>query len=75
MRISGADVALALEEHEPLRPVTIGILLAENSAQQIPHRLETAEREQQFDWSLADIASAPAAAGILFQTARRKVVD
>ena len=68
--ISRPDVALAVEEHEPLRPVTIGILLPEDPAQEITDGFEAAERQQQLHRPLADIAGAPAAAGVLFQAAR-----
>ena len=30
--IAGADAALAIEKHEPLRPVAIGVLLSEHTA-------------------------------------------
>ena len=36
---SGTDVALALEEHEPLRPVAVRVLVAEDAQQQVAHRL------------------------------------
>ena len=74
VRIAGPDVALAVEEHEPLRPVAIGILLPHHPQQQIADRLEATEREQQLHRSLADVARAPAAAGVLLEAARRQVM-
>ena len=68
--ISGAAAAFPFKEHEPLRPVAIGILLAENAAEQISNRFKPAECEQELQWSLADIAGSPAATGILFEPAR-----
>ena len=75
MRIPRADVALALKEHEPLRPITVGVLLSEDPAQEIPDRLKAAQREQQFHRPLTDIAGPPAATGVLFQTPRGQVVN
>ena len=75
MRIAGADGALALEEHEPLRPVAVGSLRLHHPQQQITHRRGVAEREQQLDRALADVARAPAAARVLLEPARRQVVD
>ncbi len=75
VRVAGADAALALEEHEPLRPVAVGILRREDAQQQIAERREAAEREQQLDRPLADVARAPAAARVLLEPARREVVD
>jgi hypothetical protein len=74
VRIVGADVAVALEEHEPLGPVAAGTLRAEDAAQQVAHRRQATLREQQLDGALADVARAPAAAGVLLQAARREVV-
>ena len=75
VRVAGSDAALALEEHEPLRPVAVGILVAEDAQQELAHGLEAAEREQQLDRPLAHVARAPAAARILLEPARREVVD
>ena len=74
MRVAGADVALAVEEHEPLGPVAIRILLAEYPAQQVADGREASGRQQQFHRSLADIAGAPTAAGILLKPARGEIV-
>ena len=47
---------------------------AHHAQQQVAHRLDAAEREQQLDRALADVARAPAAAGVLLEAARREVV-
>lgn len=75
MRIAGANLALSVEEHEPLRPVAIGVLGREHLRQQRAHRRHLVERQQHFERALADIARAPAAAGELLQPARRQEVD
>ena len=75
VRIVRADAPLALEEHEPLRPVAVRVLVAVDAQQQVAHRLAATQREQQLDGPLADVARAPAAARVLFETARREVVD
>ena len=67
-------VAIALEEHEPLRPVAVGVLRAHHAQQQVADRLDAPERQQQLDRTLADVARAPAAARVLLQAARRQVV-
>ena len=75
MRIPSADAAVALEEHEPLRPVAVGVLRGEHAQQQVPHRPGFVQRQQHLGGPLADIARAPAAARKLLQPARRQVVD
>ena len=62
VRVGRPDAALALEEHEPLRPVAVGVLVGEDAQQQVAQRLPAAERQQQLDRTLADVARAPAAA-------------
>ncbi len=71
MRVAGTDAAVPLEEHEPLRPVAVGVLRAHHSQQQIADRLDPAERQQQLDRTLAHVTSAPAATRVLLQAARR----
>ncbi len=74
VRVAGTNVPLALEEHEPLRPITVGILLPHDPQQHVAYRLHATQGEQQFDRSLADIARAPAASGVLLEASRRQVV-
>ncbi len=74
MRITGADVGITRVEHEPLRPVAIGVLGAEHPAQQVAQRVVPAQGQQQLGRALADIAGAPATAGELFQPTRHQVV-
>ena len=74
MRVAGSDATLALEKHEPLRPIAVRVLLLHDSQQQVAYGRGTILREQQFHRSLADVARAPTAAGVLFQAPRRKVV-
>ena len=63
-------------EHEPLRPVAaLLVLLSEEDAQDLFDRLIVFERQQEFDRALADVARAPGAAGILFETMRRSEMD
>ena len=63
-------------EHEPLRPVAaLFVLLSEENAQNLFDRLIMLERQQEFDRALADVARAPRAAGILFETMRRGEMD
>ena len=69
------DGALALEKHEPLRPVAVGVLVAEDPHENVADRLRATEGEQQFHRPLGHVAGAPATAGILFQTTRGEVVD
>ena len=52
-----------------------GILLAERRAQQIAHRSKRPSASSSLDRSLADVAGAPAAAGVLLEAARGEVVD
>ena len=75
MGIAGPNGALALEKHEPLRPVAVGVLVAKDPHQDVADRLRAAEGEQQFHRALGHVAGTPAAAGILFQTTRGEVVD
>ncbi len=70
VRIARADVALALKEGEPLRPIAVGILLPHHPQQDIAYRLNGAERQQHLNWALAHIARAPAATGVLLQAPR-----
>ena len=74
VRVAGTDVPLAFEEHEPLRPIAVGILLPHHPEEHVAYRLHAAQREQQLDRPLADVASAPAAAGVLLETSRREVM-
>ena len=74
MRVAGADAGLALEEHEPLRPVAVRVLRGEGAQQQVAHRCRAAQRQQHLQRALADVAGAPAAAGVLLQAPRRQVV-
>ena len=74
VRVFWTDAALALEEHEPLRPIAVLVLIAEYAQQQLAHRCRAPEREQPLDWTLADVARAPAAARILLEAARREMV-
>jgi hypothetical protein len=46
MRIAWPDVTLALEKHEPLRPIAVGILLAHHPEQQVAYRRQATEREK-----------------------------
>ena len=75
VRITGADMALAVEEHEPLRPVAIGVLGREHLGQQLAHGRYFVQCQQHFERALADIARAPAAAGELLQPTWRQEVD
>ena len=75
VRVAGADRGVALEEHEPLRPVAVGALRLHHAQQQVAHRRGVAVREQQLGRALADVARAPAAARELLEPARREVVD
>ena len=76
VRVAGADAALALEEHEPLRPVAVAAFCAfESRAATGRASAPCAEREQQLDRTLADVARAPAAARELLEAARREIVD
>ena len=52
-----------------------GFCALHHAQQQVAHRLGAAERQQQLDRALADVARAPAAAGELLEAARREVVD
>ena len=72
VRVAGADRALALEEHEPLRPIAVRILRTHHAQQQIAHRRGVAEREQHLERALTDIARAPPAARVLLETPRRR---
>ena len=74
VRISRTDAALAFEEHEPLRPIAVLVLVAEYAQQQLAHRFRAPEREQQLDRTLAHVARAPAAARVLLEPARREMV-
>ena len=74
VRVSRADAALAIEEHEPLRPIAVLVLVAEHAQQQLAHRCRAPEREQQLDRTLAHVARAPAAARVLLEAARREMV-
>ena len=63
-------------EHEPLRPVAAAfVLLREEDAQNLFDWPIMLERQKEFDRALADVARAPGAAGILFETVRRGEVD
>ena len=75
VRVCRADAALAFEEHEPLRPIAVRVLVAEHAQQQLAHRCRAPEREQQLDRTLAHVARAPAAARVLLEAARREMVD
>ena len=75
VRVGRPDGAFAIEEHEPLRPVAVGVLVGEDAQQQVAQRLPAAERQQQLDRTLAHVARAPAAAGVLLEPTRREVVD
>jgi hypothetical protein len=75
VRVTGPDRAFALEEHEPLRPVAVRVLVAEHAQQQVAHGLGAPECEQQLDGPLTDVARAPAAARVLIEPARSEVVD
>ena len=70
MRITRAHLGIARVEHEPLRPVAIGVLGAKHPAQQAAHQIKPAQGLQQLYRALADIAGAPAAARELLQPTR-----
>ena len=74
VRIPGTDAAFAFEEHEPLRPIAVGILRGHHTQQQVANRRHAAECKQHLDRPLTHIARAPAAAGELFQAPRRQVM-
>ena len=74
VRIAGTQIALALEEREPLRPVAVRVLRGKDAQQQVTHRLRAAQRQQHLERSLADVARAPSAARILLEPARRQVM-
>ena len=74
VRIAGTQLALALEERKPLRPVAVGVLRREDTQQQVTHRLRAVKRQQHLERSLANVARAPSAARILLEPARRQVV-
>ena len=74
MRVAGAVRAVALEEHEPLRPVAVGVLRRVGAQQQVAHRRRAAQGQQHLQRTLADVARAPAAARVLLQPARRQVM-
>ena len=70
------DVAVAVPvlydriglQHEPLRPVpALLILLGQHDAQDLLHRRVVAQRQQQLDGALADVAGAPGGARVLLQ--------
>jgi hypothetical protein len=67
-------MTLVLEEHKPLRPISVFILLTHHTQQQIAYRLDAAKREEHLNGSLTHIARTPPAAGVLLQTSRREVV-
>jgi hypothetical protein len=75
VRVAGTDGGVALEEHEPLRPVAVSLLRFHHPQQQVAHRCVVAVREQQLHGALADVARAPAAARELLEPARGEVVD
>src|SRR5262249_12131561 len=75
MRVTRADAALALEKHEPLRPVAKRILISHHAQQHIAYRLDAIQGEQQLDRALAHIPCAPTPTGELLQTSRREVVN
>src|SRR6185437_1437643 len=75
VRVARADPTLTLEEHEPLRPVAVGILIGHDAKHDVAQRLSASQREQHLDRSLTDIARAPTAARVLLEAARREVMD
>ena len=74
VRIVGPAVRITRVEHEPLRPVAIGVLRRKDPAQQVAQCVKPAQRQQQLGGALADIAGAPAATGELLQPTRGEVV-
>ena len=44
VRVGRPDIAFALEEHEPLRPVAVGVLIGKDAQQEVAQRLPAAER-------------------------------
>ena len=75
VRVAGTNGGVALEEHEPLRPVAVGLLRFHHAQQQVAHRCAVAVREQQLHGALAHVARAPATARELLEPARGEVVD
>ena len=75
VRVPGPNAALALEEHEPLRPVAIGVLLTKYPQQQVTEGRELPDGQQQLHGTLGDITGAPAAARILLESSRSQEVD
>ena len=75
VRVLLARLGQRREELERLRPVAAGVLGAEDAEQHVAHGVLPAERREQADRALADVARAPRAAGELLEPARREVVD
>src|SRR6185437_1824568 len=75
VRVARADISLPLEEHEPLRPIAVRILVGHDAKHYVAQRLDAPHCEQHLDRSLTDIARAPAAARVLLEPAGGEIVD
>ena len=63
-------------EHEPLRPVSARlVLLRENDAQDLFHRLVVLQREQELYRTLADVTGAPGSTGKLLEAVRHRQMN
>src|SRR5690606_27198079 len=56
-------------------PIAVRVLVRVDADEELAERREAREREEQLGRTLADVARAPAAAGVLLEAARREVVD
>ena len=69
------DVALAIEEHEPLRPVAVGVLVAKtrSSRSRSGSQRPSASSSSTGPWHTSRVPQPPP--GVLLEPARREVVD
>ncbi len=75
MRIIRTNVAFAMQVHEPLWPIAVRILIAEQFQQERPNRFELPDPEEVFNRTLSHVAGSPASPGVLLETSGREVMN
>ena len=75
VRVVRTNIALAMQVHEPLRPVPIRVLISKHFQKQGPNRFELSDGKEVLDGPLRHVTGSPAPARILLETPRCQKVN